>query len=164
MTKQLKTLGHFVDDKSQYTSDSLFKLFGLKDIELLLVEVSGCFNNKVKLNFDYHKGMFGALEMIKSIADKYEYASIDQFEKAKVLFLIAAAGQYLYLWSLLYKKNDLLDLWMKSSLLYSDFDDKQDFDPDLVRFCWGSKSIIEKSVESIVALKQSHWQNRAKWR
>lgn len=95
MTKQLKTLGHFVDDKSQYTSDSLFKLFGLKDIELLLVEVSGCFNNKVKLNFDYHKGMFGALAMIKSIADKYEYASIDQFEKAKVLFLIAAGKAYL---------------------------------------------------------------------
>lgn len=86
MTKQLKTLGHFVDDKSQYTSDSLFKLFGLKDIELLLVEVSGCFNNKVKLNFDYHKGMFGALAMIKSIADKYEYASIDHLKRPRSFF------------------------------------------------------------------------------
>lgn len=95
MTKQLKTLGHFVDDKNQYKSDSLFKLFGLKYTELLLAEVSGCFNNKVKLNFDYHKGMLGALAMIKSIADKYEYASIDQFEKTKVLFLNAAGKTYL---------------------------------------------------------------------
>ena len=91
MTKQLKTLGHFVDDKSQYKSD------GLKEIELLLVEVSGCFNNKdkVKLNFDHHKGMFGALAMIKSIADQYEYASVDQFEKVKVFFLNAAGKTYI---------------------------------------------------------------------
>ncbi|KAG0945455.1 hypothetical protein G6F57_003976 [Rhizopus arrhizus] len=160
MTKQLKTLGHFVDDKSQYKSD------GLKEIELLLVEVSGCFNNKdkVKLNFDHHKGMFGALAMIKSIADQYEYASVDQFEKVKVFFL-NAAGRHLNLWSLSYKKNDLFDLWKESSLLLRpDFDDKQDFVPDLVQFCWSSKIIIEKSVESIVALKQDHSQNKAKCR
>ncbi|KAG1159851.1 hypothetical protein G6F37_004515 [Rhizopus arrhizus] len=91
--------------------------------------------NEFKLNFDYRKGMFGALAMIKSIADEYEYAPIDQFEKVKVLFLNAAES-----------------------------DDKQYFVPDLIRFCWGSKNIIEKSVESIVALKQGHSQNRAKYR
>ncbi|KAG1141016.1 hypothetical protein G6F37_005338 [Rhizopus arrhizus] len=166
MTKQLKALGHFVDDKSQYKSDGLVKLFGLKEIELVLVEVSGCFNNKdkVKLNFDHHKGMFGALAMIKSIADQYEYASVDQFEKVKVFFL-NAAGRHLHLWSLSYKKNDLFDLWKESSLLLRpDFDDKQDFVPDLVQFCWSSKIIIEKSVESIVTLKQDHSQNKAKCR
>ncbi|KAG1140485.1 hypothetical protein G6F38_009080 [Rhizopus arrhizus] len=124
--------------------------------------------NEFKLNFDYHKGMFGALAMIKSIADEYGYAPIDQFEKVKVLFLNAAGKtylQYLHLWSLSYKKNDLLGLWKKSPLLLRPkSDDKQYFVPDLIRFCWGSKNIIEKSVESIVALKQDHSQNRAKCR
>jgi hypothetical protein len=50
---------------------------------------------KVKLNFDYRKGIFGALARIKSIADEYEYAPIDQFEKVKVLFLSAASKAYL---------------------------------------------------------------------
>ncbi|KAG0740432.1 hypothetical protein G6F16_009268 [Rhizopus arrhizus] len=123
---------------------------------------------KVKLNFDYRKGMFGALAMIKSIADEYEYAPIDQIEKIKILFLSAAGKtylQYLHLWSLSYKKIELFDLWKKSSLLLRpEFDDKQYFVPDLIRFCWGSKNIIEKSVESIVSLKQGHSQNRAKYR
>ena len=124
---------------------------------------------KVKLNFDYRKGMFGALAMIKSIADEYEYAPIDQIEKIKILFLSAAGKtyllstnkdvnffwkltrQYLHLWSLSYKKIELFDLWKKSSLLLRpEFDDKQYFVPDLIRFCWGSKVICSLLVSLCV--------------
>ncbi|KAG0937166.1 hypothetical protein G6F57_008911 [Rhizopus arrhizus] len=142
-------------------SESLMKPF----LEVIAKSVK---INEFKLNFDYRKGMFGALAMIKSIADEYEYAPIDQIEKIKILFLSAAGKtylQYLHLWSLSYKKIELFDLWKKSSLLLRpEFDDKQYFVPDLIRFCWGSKNIIEKSVESIVSLKQGHSQNRAKYR
>ncbi|EIE76042.1 hypothetical protein RO3G_00746 [Rhizopus delemar RA 99-880] len=92
MTRQLKASNLYIDYRSQYKSDGLIKLFGLQNIELLLLETSGCFDNKVKikLNFDHHKGMFGTLAMIKCIADEFEYASTDQFKKIKVFFLNAA--------------------------------------------------------------------------
>lgn len=96
MTRQLKLSGLYHDNKSQYKTDGLLKLFGLKGIELLLIETSGCFDNddKVKLNFDHHKGMFGTLAMIKSLVDEFDYASIGQFKKVKVFFLNAAGRTY----------------------------------------------------------------------
>jgi hypothetical protein len=92
MNRQLKACNIFVSYKSQYRPDGLIKLYGLKEIELLFLETSGCFGNddKVKLNFDHHKGMFGALAIIKCIADELEYASIDQFKKVEVFFLNAS--------------------------------------------------------------------------
>lgn len=52
MTWQLKATGATVDETSQYKSDGLIKLFGLKNLELLLLETSGHFSNtdKVKLS------------------------------------------------------------------------------------------------------------------
>jgi hypothetical protein len=58
MSKQLKELGLQVDDKSQYKADGIIKLFKMKEIEVLFLETSGSFGNKdkVKINFDHHKG------------------------------------------------------------------------------------------------------------
>lgn len=50
MIRQLKAVNLYVDDKNQYKADGLIKLFGLNDLELLLLETSGCFNNKDKKN------------------------------------------------------------------------------------------------------------------
>lgn len=98
MKRQLKTYNLYIDDKSQYKSDGLIKLFGLKERELLLLETSGCFINKdkSKTNFDHHKGVFGALAMLKCIADDYTFASIEKFTEVKVFFL-HAAGKILML-------------------------------------------------------------------
>jgi len=41
MDQQLKATGVSVDDKSQYKTDGLVKLFNLKNLELLLLETSG---------------------------------------------------------------------------------------------------------------------------
>ncbi|KAG2236914.1 hypothetical protein INT48_001983, partial [Thamnidium elegans] len=67
MSKQLKANDIFVDDKSCYKTDGLVKIFGLKKLELLVVETSGHFGNidRVKLKFDHHKGVFGMLAMLK---------------------------------------------------------------------------------------------------
>lgn len=92
MSRQLKTFNLSIDDKNQYKSDGLIKLFGFKELELLLLETSGCLINKDKnkINFDHHKGMFGTLAMLKCIADDYAFASIEHFTKVKVFFLHAA--------------------------------------------------------------------------
>lgn len=57
MTKQLKIVGLYVDDKNVYKSDGFIKLFDLKEQDVVLVETSGCFTNNQKnnVNFDHHK-------------------------------------------------------------------------------------------------------------
>ncbi|KAG1170910.1 hypothetical protein G6F36_011834 [Rhizopus arrhizus] len=58
MSRQLKAVVLYVDDKNQYKSDGLIKLFGLDKLELLLLETSGSFSNKDKnkVKLGHHKG------------------------------------------------------------------------------------------------------------
>jgi hypothetical protein len=92
MSKQLKELNLLVDDKSQYKADGIIKHFKMKEIEPLFLEASGSFGNKdkVKINFDHHKGTFGSLAILKTIADELSFASVDTFKKLKIFFLHGA--------------------------------------------------------------------------
>ncbi|KAL0142727.1 hypothetical protein V8B55DRAFT_1328378 [Mucor lusitanicus] len=83
MSKQLIALGLKVDDKSQYKADESIKLYRIKQLEILLLEISGSLGNtdKVKINFDHHKGVFGSLAMLKTIADEFSLASVDLFQQ-----------------------------------------------------------------------------------
>jgi hypothetical protein len=40
-----------------------------------------------KITFDNSKGMFALLAMLKNIADKYTFASVDEFRKLKLHFV-----------------------------------------------------------------------------
>ncbi|KAG1473616.1 hypothetical protein G6F56_000852 [Rhizopus delemar] len=94
MIQQSKANNILIDDKNCYKKYGLIKLFGLKKLEVLLIEISGHFGNKdkVKLNFDYHKGIFGMLAMLKSIADDYQSASTEKFARVKIFFLNTAGN------------------------------------------------------------------------
>ncbi|KAI8975323.1 hypothetical protein BDF20DRAFT_599579 [Mycotypha africana] len=74
--KQLKDSGHLKDDRFQYNADGIIKLINVRNLELLLVETSGSYAkiDKAKSNFDHHKGTFGTLAMLKTIADEYNHA------------------------------------------------------------------------------------------
>ncbi|ORE07283.1 hypothetical protein BCV72DRAFT_205841 [Rhizopus microsporus var. microsporus] len=49
-----------------------------------------------KINFNHHKDMFGALAMLKTIADEIKYTSLDYFQKVKIL-LVHAADKFILL-------------------------------------------------------------------
>jgi hypothetical protein len=51
----------------------------VKEIEVLLLETSGHFANtdRPKVSFDHHKGLFGALSMLKYIADEYTHGKLE---------------------------------------------------------------------------------------
>lgn len=117
MSHQLKATGVSVNEKSQYKTDGMIKLFGLKNLELLLLETSGHFSNSdnVKIKLDHHKGIYGILAMLKCIADKYSFASVEKFSRVKVFFLHAAETK-LHLWSLHYQPDGFFDLWRESCL------------------------------------------------
>lgn len=88
MSKQLKANGISVNEKSCYETDGLLSLFGIKKLELLLVETSGHFGNtdQAKVKFDHHKAVFGLLSMLKIIADAFYLASVQKFSTIQVFF------------------------------------------------------------------------------
>ncbi|CAO3600465.1 unnamed protein product [Absidia cylindrospora] len=86
MTQQLETVDRHKDNRYQYKADGVFRLLDKKNLEILLLETSSGFGSKDKviISFDHHKGTFGAVAMLKSIADQYPYASVNLFRKIKV--------------------------------------------------------------------------------
>lgn len=106
MSRQLKATSAIVDKTLQYKSDGLIKLFGLKNLELLLLETSGHFSNtdKVKIKLDHHKGMYSILTMLKCIADDFPFASVEVFSRVKVFFM-QAAGNILFLSNIVVNSN-----------------------------------------------------------
>ncbi|EIE81633.1 hypothetical protein RO3G_06338 [Rhizopus delemar RA 99-880] len=133
MTQQLKAVNLYVDDKNQYKSDGLVK-------------------------FDHHKGIYGALAMLKCIVDDCLYASIETFTKVKVFFLHAADTE-LHFWSVCYQKDGMFDFWRETNLkIKPDFGDKCDLVPELIQFCWETKMQFSKAC----TFKQYHQHNHTK--
>lgn len=66
----------------------------LYDLEILWLEISGCFQNKdeTKISFGNIKRMLALLAMIKTVADRFSYASVKSFQKLK-LYFIQASGK-----------------------------------------------------------------------
>jgi hypothetical protein len=94
MTEQLITIGANADNRKIYKADGVIRLHELFDLEILLLETSDCFQNKDerKISFDNVKGMFALLAMIKTVADRFSYASAESFQKIK-LYFIQASGK-----------------------------------------------------------------------
>ncbi|CAO3692118.1 unnamed protein product [Rhizopus stolonifer] len=101
MSTQLKALDMMVNGRYKYNADGLIRMYGYKNLEILLPETSsysGC-GDQSKSKFDQHKDFFGSLAMIKTIADEYQYASISTFKKVKIIFA-HASDTAVYLWSM----------------------------------------------------------------
>ncbi|CAO3625395.1 unnamed protein product [Cunninghamella blakesleeana] len=104
VTTQLESIGTKHDERYRHNADGVSRINGLMDVELLLLETSGSFSkdDNTKFSFDFHKAMFGLLPIIKTIADKYEYASLASIQKLKVYFLHVSGNVCRY-WSLNHK-------------------------------------------------------------
>ena len=94
MTKQLKNNNTRYDERSCYKGDSILRCLDKKtggNMELVLLETSSSYDDTTekKVNFDFHKGMFGTVAMLITIANRYNYAPFDSFEKLKLYFIHA---------------------------------------------------------------------------
>lgn len=92
MSNQLKKSELYKNDKCDYLADGIIKLYGLKEIEILLLETSWHFScmDRSKHSFDHHRGIFGSLAMLKNIADEFLFGKLDTFSNIKTFFLHAA--------------------------------------------------------------------------
>ncbi|KAG1323295.1 hypothetical protein G6F62_009748 [Rhizopus arrhizus] len=149
MSKQLEALPSYEEGNHLYLADGIIRLYGLKSIEVLLLETSGCFSNKdrSKIGFDHHKDLFGAFVMLKSIADEFSLASVNAFKTYKILFVHGSAdglGENVYLWSLRFEpKGPIYGLWLEDMLpIKPDIDDKLDTLPSFLRFFWAMKIFV----------------------
>ncbi|KAL9555865.1 hypothetical protein MBANPS3_002147 [Mucor bainieri] len=89
MTKVVsESAGKKLDKSKIYKADG-----NLDDFEVLILETAGPFSaeDNEKISFDNSKGMFALLAMLKTIADKYKYASVEDFKKVK-LYLLQPSG------------------------------------------------------------------------
>ncbi|KAL4214045.1 hypothetical protein AB4K20DRAFT_1973681 [Rhizopus microsporus] len=103
-----------------------------------------------------------------------DYASIGQFKKVKVFFLNAAGkiytasenkGRRLCLWSLCWQEDGLFDFRRECPLLIKpEFEGKQKYVPDLVKFCLDTKiRLLGKYVQDIATVQKEHFKNEAKY-
>lgn len=80
-----------------YKADSIITLYGIKQLEILVLETSSYFGStdKTKRIFDHHKGVIGAVNMFRTISKKCTYGSVKTFAEIKIFFL-HAAGMYIH--------------------------------------------------------------------
>lgn len=94
MTTRIKKLKLKVDYRMIYKADGV--VCSENDLDLVLLETAGAFkkNDPSKIAFDNSKGMFALLAMLKTIADKYTFASRGSFKKLKFLYLQPSGKKY----------------------------------------------------------------------
>lgn len=93
MSAQLET----ADSHRKLKAGGIIILYGIHRLEILLLETTSHFGctDRSKISFEHHKGLFGALSMLKTISDTFCFASVEQFGQMKVFFLHAAEKNYL---------------------------------------------------------------------
>ncbi|GAA5804700.1 hypothetical protein HPULCUR_010203 [Helicostylum pulchrum] len=106
MHEQLVKLKSKVDHRKAYNADGVIRFNSFLDFEILLLETSDHFKNtdERKISFDNNKGLYALLAMIKTVADKFDFASADLFKKLK-LYFVQASDEYISLWSIQYASN-----------------------------------------------------------
>ncbi|KAF1797067.1 hypothetical protein FB192DRAFT_1402009 [Mucor lusitanicus] len=128
MTIQLKKMGQKMDKRKIYKADGIIRLAAYKDLEVLVLETAGAFgvDENEKSTFDNSKGMFALLAMLKTIADQYKHASIEEFGKLKPYF-VQPSGRHIRLWSMQYAKNRLYNFVREKKILLSeDFEESEE--------------------------------------
>lgn len=165
MAKRSNELVTENDDAAVYMADGIISLYELDKLEVLLLETSGHYNNKdaSKISFDHHKGLFSTLSMIKAIAEKYSFGSVEAFKKVKVFFL-HTAGKTVRLWSMrCVPEGPAYELWLEQSLdIDTSFGQRAQQVPFTIKFYWTLKCLLKETAENIAILKQQHMETITK--
>ncbi|RCH85583.1 hypothetical protein CU097_003178, partial [Rhizopus azygosporus] len=167
------------EDLSIYKVGGIMNLHAFNKVKiLLLLETSEHFGNKEnsKTSFGHHKGLFGALSMLKTIASEHSFGSMVTFKKLKVHFIHAAGTNVLELlslftyflticdvdrtvrlWSIKYiPEGPLFEPWLEQSLRIKPyFDNRLEQVPDSMRFYWAINCLIEETIKDLSILKKS---------
>ncbi|KAI8369681.1 hypothetical protein BD560DRAFT_329950 [Blakeslea trispora] len=163
MTQQLIITGLKVDNREKYNADGIIRLRELYDLEILLLETSGCFQNKDerKISFDNAKGMLALLAMMKTVADKFSYASVALFQKLK-LYFIQASDEHIRLWSIQYVSNGIYSFNREDKVtIIEDESQVQQVLIPLLDFFYHVKTSLAETSDVLHQLKLQDEENRS---
>ncbi|KAI9334057.1 hypothetical protein BD770DRAFT_432311 [Pilaira anomala] len=158
MIIQLKEMGAKPDKRRISKADGVIHLAGNEDLEVFVLETAGAFgmNDQAKVSFDNSKGMFALLAMLKTVADKYNHASVEEFSKLK-LYLVQPSDRYIRLWSMQYANHGLYNFVReKKILLGKDFVNKSNHVTSLYNFFSTLKGCLKETMSVISVLKDQH--------
>ncbi|KAL1933418.1 hypothetical protein VTP01DRAFT_7508 [Rhizomucor pusillus] len=130
------------------------------ELEILILETSNALDatTPTKRAFDFHKAMFGAVAMLKSIADKYKYADFSVFSALKIYFLHVADAE-IRLWSVQNFQKIFLVVREKKSGVPSSEDDEDTLFA-YIEFFWILKN-ISKTLETLEVVRKNDKENKS---
>ncbi|PHZ08327.1 uncharacterized protein RHIMIDRAFT_269848 [Rhizopus microsporus ATCC 52813] len=136
MAVQLKKMGFKVDKRKIYKADEIIRLAELRDLEVLVLETAGAFghDDHAKTSFDNSKGMFALLAMLKTVADHYKYASVEEFRKLK-LYFVQPSDKHIRLWSMQYTEHGIYNFVREKKILVGEeFEERREYITSLFNF------------------------------
>ncbi|KAG0164684.1 hypothetical protein DFQ30_009545 [Apophysomyces sp. BC1015] len=143
------------ENKHAYNADGIIRLDD--DIEILLLETSGPFNNsdKPRHAFDHVKGAFGLRCMLRKIISKFHYGDIDILKKLQVFF-VHARGQCIHVWKMEIPVEEVLvmERVLKIEVPRSPAESFKLL--KLADAFWALKNLMDTSLDVIRELENSH--------
>ncbi|KAI8144736.1 hypothetical protein BJV82DRAFT_57723 [Fennellomyces sp. T-0311] len=161
MTTQLQESNALQDDRSMYKADGILRCKDPKNghnMELALLETSKAYDaaSPTKFNYDFHKGMYGSVAMLKTIADRFRYASFKVFSRLKLYFLHAHT-EHIRLWSISCPEPRVF-LMMREDKCTVPVDSNDDPKVllDYIGFSWTFKERLENTLKVLSDLEKSN--------
>ncbi|KAI9267073.1 hypothetical protein EDC94DRAFT_657454 [Helicostylum pulchrum] len=144
MTIQLECMGQRSKESSVIVQT---RLRDHMDLEVLILETAGAFDHddNSKTSFGNSKGMFALLAILKTMADQYNLASVEEF------------SYHTRLCSMQYARNGLYNFVREKKIVLSeDFDKREEQLEPLLNFFLDLKIFLEETSYRITALKEQH--------
>ncbi|KAI7905980.1 uncharacterized protein BX663DRAFT_247510 [Cokeromyces recurvatus] len=161
MIEQLVLTGSKVDRRKVYNADGIIRLRDFYDIEVLLLETAGHFQNKEtrKICFDNSKGMFALLAMLKSTADRFSRATLETFRNLKFYF-VQASDEHIRLWSAQYASNGIYKFALEDKVeVTEDRQQVQQSSVSLLDFFFNVKTCLAKTFTVLQKLQREDEEN-----
>ncbi|KAI9310713.1 hypothetical protein BX666DRAFT_2032649 [Dichotomocladium elegans] len=154
-------LAHQVQDNNRcdFNVDGTLRVSTLSNAELLTLEVTGAYGMKdrSRSGYDFVKGAFSCLAMLRKVAHAYYAAGFDHFSKIRMYFLHAKERK-VKLWAVYTPEPgvNLMQL-VKEAEVPDSFDDMHMIS-DLLNFWWELVIRTKSAITALEALKEEHAQ------
>ncbi|ORY97260.1 hypothetical protein BCR43DRAFT_234156 [Syncephalastrum racemosum] len=164
MTTQRRVNDGQHDERSVYKADAIIRTSD--GLEIALAETSNGYNEgtQSKVFFDFHKGIYGAASMLKTIADRYKYANYSLMSELKIFFWHIHSTK-IRLWSLSCPSPGIFIVYREDSCVIPvSFNDDQKIPLDYIRFIWCFKEQLDQIMRTLHVLRESHQLNMKQYR
>ncbi|KAF7727322.1 hypothetical protein EC973_007631 [Apophysomyces ossiformis] len=162
------------DSRCAFSVDDTLRVETLDNAKILTMEATGAygFKDRSRCGYDYVKGAFSCLAMLRKLAHVYNAAGFDLFSKIRTYFLHTKGNTLQVAWSLISITSTVerkIKLWavytpepevnlmhlVKEAEIPGSFNEMEKV-ADLLDFLWETKLRVENAVSGVKRLKKEH--------